>query len=416
MAERTNPVHRIAGSASAAFDRVADSPAWAMTPAETRETLLELAKVQAQVTELRWRVMAAAESHALSEADGSTSTASWLARRTHETPTRTHAMRRGALTLDDARFAPTRSAFAAGALHEDQVWVIIRAIEDLPDDEVTDEDRLLAQKHLIDLAAEHDAKQLRILAKKVFEVLAPEKAERREGEALEREERRARQKTRFAMRDNGDGTTSGWFKLPTLQAEMLGKAVQAFAAPRRTDPKAWHDENGRKIPYATLLGHAFAELIEHLPVDKLPKAGGVAATIVATVDLDTLRTGLGAATLDTGTRVSGGQIRRLACNAGIIPGVLGTASVPLDLGRKARLYSEHQRIAMGIRDRGCTAEGCDRPAAWCEAHHETAWSRGGKTSVKDGRLLCPWHHHLAHDDHYDMHHLPDGKVRFARRT
>ncbi|MCW2738975.1 HNH endonuclease signature motif containing protein [Nocardioides sp.] len=72
---------------------------------------------------------------------------------------------------------------------------------------------------------------------------------------------------------------------------------------------------------------------------------------------------------------------------------------------------------MGVRDGGCTAVGCDAPPAFCHAHHdETAWSRGGGTSVDKGRLLCSRHHTLIHDAAY--HHTLDkhGKVRFARRT
>jgi hypothetical protein len=72
---------------------------------------------------------------------------------------------------------------------------------------------------------------------------------------------------------------------------------------------------------------------------------------------------------------------------------------------------------MMIRDGGCTTEGCDRPAAWCHAHHdEVGWAEGGGTSVEHGRLLCPFHHGKAHDPLYDMTRLPDGKVRFHRRT
>jgi hypothetical protein len=416
VAERTDPVHRIAGAALAALDRVASTPAWGMTPGEQAEALVELAKVEARFRELRLRVMAAADRDGIGEEDGSTSTAAWLSRRTRESRVRTNGMLRCAVLLDDPTFSVTRDAFARGDLHEEQMWAIIRAVEDLPADEVSDEDRVLAQKHLVGLAADHDAKQLRFLGRKLFEVLAPEEAEKREGEALTREERRARQSCRFSMRDNGDGTSSGWFKLPTLQAEMLGKAVQAFAAPRRTDPKAWIDASGRKIPYAGLLGLAFAELVEHLPVDKLPQSGGVAATVVATMDLESLKHGIGAAVLDTGSRISAGEYRRLACNAGTIPAVLGTNSVPLDLGRKARLHSEQQRAAMALRDKGCTAVGCDRPPAWCEAHHEIRWSDGGGTSVDKGRLLCPRHHHLAHDSRYEVRRSAAGKVSFHRRT
>jgi hypothetical protein len=416
VAERSNPVHGFTGAALRALDRVAGSPAWAMTPDEQAEALVELAVVEARVAELRWRVLAAADRNQVGAKDGSSSTAAWLADRTRETRVRCSGDLRAARALDEERFAPTRAALAAGAVTVDQVWVILRAVEDLPADEVTDEQRRIAQEHLIGLAGEHDAKALRVLARRLFEVLAPEEADKREADALKREEERAREGCRFATRDNHDGTTSGWFKLPTATADMLSKAVQAFAAPRRTNPDAWLDADGRRRPYAALLGLAFADLVEHLPTEALPQAGGVAATAVVTLDLDTLLSGLGVASLDTGTQISAGEARRMACNAGLIPAVLGTRSQPLDLGRTVRLHTTAQRTAMGIRDGGCTAHGCDRPPAWCEAHHEIPWSRGGHTSVEHGRLLCPHHHRLAHDDRYDLSRMPDGQVRYTRRT
>jgi hypothetical protein len=415
VAERSNPVHGFAGAALRAVDRIAGSPAWAMSSAEQAETLVELTRLQARVTQLTWRVLAAAERDEIG-ADTAMSTAGWLARSTRQTRVRANAAVRGGLLLDEAGYTPTREAFAAGELTEDQVWVILRALEDLPADEVTSADRERAQRHLIGLAADHDAKQLRVLASRLFEVLAPEEADKREGEALERQERRARERCRFAVRDNGDGTASGWFTLPCLQADMLTKAVQAFAAPRRTEPTAWRDEDGKKRPYANLLGLGFAELVEHLPVDKLPQAGGAAATIVVTMTLDALKSGLGAAALDTGTPISASEARRLACTAGLVPAVLGTGSVPLDLGRAARLHTAHQRAAMALRDKGCSTEGCDRPPSWTEAHHDIAWTDGGDTSLRNGRLLCPRHHRLAHDTGYDMRRLPNGQVRFHKRT
>jgi hypothetical protein len=71
---------------------------------------------------------------------------------------------------------------------------------------------------------------------------------------------------------------------------------------------------------------------------------------------------------------------------------------------------------MALRDGGCRAEGCTIPAAWCEAHHHRQpWSRGGGTDLANGRLLCCWHHHRAHDDRYLTHLLPNGDIRFRRR-
>lgn len=123
------------------------------------------------------------------------------------------------------------------------------------------------------------------------------------------------------------------------------------------------------------------------------------------------------ASLDTGGRISAGEARRLARRAGIIPVVLGGASVPLDVGRKRRVHTEAQRIAMGLRDGGCTAGGCDAPSGMTEAHHdEVSWVHGGGTSVDRGRLLCPAHHRRIHDPTFQHSLDKHGKVRFTRRT
>jgi hypothetical protein len=44
------------------------------------------------------------------------------------------------------------------------------------------------------------------------------------------------------------------------------------------------------------------------------------------------------------------------------------------------------------------------------------WSEGGNTNLDDGILYCSWHHHRAHDRRYEAEILPDGQVRFRRRT
>ena len=96
--------------------------------------------------------------------------------------------------------------------------------------------------------------------------------------------------------------------------------------------------------------------------------------------------------------------------------MLSGKSKPLDLGRRRRLHTESQRLAMSIRDKGCTAQGCERPPAMCHAHHDTPWSQGGNTDLKTGRLLCGHHHRRIHDPHYDHERLPNGKVTFHRRN
>ena len=111
------------------------------------------------------------------------------------------------------------------------------------------------------------------------------------------------------------------------------------------------------------------------------------------------------------------EVRRLACSASILPAVVGGASEVLDLGRSKRLFSRAQRKALAIRDRRCRAEDCEIPPAWCEAHHAAKpWVEGGRTDLKDGVLLCSFHHHRAHDPAWTTARLPNGDVRYRRRT
>jgi hypothetical protein len=141
---------------------------------------------------------------------------------------------------------------------------------------------------------------------------------------------------------------------------------------------------------------------------------------MVTIALADLKKDLAAASV-TGSsegelRISASEARRLACNAMIIPAVLGGSSEILDLGRARRLFTPAQRKALALRDKTCRADACTVPANWCEAHHfETPWSRGGLTNLKHGKLFCPWHHQRAHDSRYTVDEMPNGDVRFNRR-
>ncbi|CAN7240478.1 DUF222 domain-containing protein [Knoellia sp. LjRoot47] len=99
----------------------------------------------------------------------------------------------------------------------------------------------------------------------------------------------------------------------------------------------------------------------------------------------------------SGTILNAGDIRRLACDADIIPVVLGSAGEVLDVGRAARLFTRGQRRALTHRDGGCTWPGCDAPASWARAHHVVHWADGGRSDLSNAALLCQRHHTHVHD-------------------
>ena len=100
--------------------------------------------------------------------------------------------------------------------------------------------------------------------------------------------------------------------------------------------------------------------------------------------------------------VTPATIRKIACDADIIPILLGSEGRILDIGRTTRIFPPHIRKAITARDQGCTFPNCTIPAPWCEAHHTTYWSHGGPTSTENGTLLCTHHHHLIHKEQWTI--------------
>ncbi|WP_252275131.1 DUF222 domain-containing protein [Nocardioides sp. LMS-CY] len=273
--------------------------------------------------------------------------------------------------------ASTREALAAGEICVERARVVVRWVDRLPAD-LGPETLAKAEAHLLAEARHHDAKALGRLGRRLWEVIAPGEADAHEAEILQRQEAAALRACSLTMADDGDGTTRGRFTLPTYHAAALKKMLMALAAPKHL--AATQGPGIERRPGPEALGRALCELIERYPVDRLPATGGVNATVVVVIDEDTLTRRLEkAGVLDTGDRISPGMARRLACEAGIIPAVLGSASIPLDLGRRSRYHTEHQRIAMFLRDRGCRAEGCDRTTG-LHAHHQQHWVDGGHTN------------------------------------
>ena len=258
--------------------------------------------------------------------------------------------------------------------------MIIGAVQALPD-HIDPEIVVDALATLVGYAEDHDAKALRILGRRILDVVAPEVGEAHEAQVLEGEEREAEAAAVFRMTDDGHGKCHGRFTISSRHGAMLKKSLLAIAAPKHraaTDGQA--PAPGRAV--GTPAGRGLRGVRRGAtPSDELPHAGGTSATVVVTMTLDTLMGGLKAAQLDTGHRISPGAARRLACRAGIIPAVLGSKSQVLDLGRRTRFHTAPQRIALAIEQGGCTAEGCDWPPGMCHAHHDQPWSQGGDTST-----------------------------------
>lgn len=112
-------------------------------------------------------------------------------------------------------------------------------------------------------------------------------------------------------------------------------------------------------------------------------------------------------------RLQDGSTRKLLCDARLLPVVVDSLSVPLDLGRNARLATPGQRRSMTVRDGGCVFPGCGLPASWCDAHHLDPWGHDGHTDVPRMASLCRHHHGVVHRTGWQMHARPDGRFWFV---
>jgi len=125
----------------------------------------------------------------------------------------------------------------------------------------------------------------------------------------------------------------------------------------------------------------------------VPPGARARPTLVVTVSYEELLCqGYAGGVLASGQRIPAGELRRIACDAEVIPVVLGGRSEILDLGRSERWVTPALRQALVIRDGGCIFPGCGATAVECEAHHIVPWWAGGPTSLENLALVCPFHH------------------------
>ena len=420
----THAVVAAVAEVRAVLKSVADSNPTFMSTDEKALALRELVRAEAQLAELRLRVLADAGD--VAQETGAKDAAAWFA---HATRTRlADANADLALAAALERDRPVlAAAMREGAVSLAQAHVIHRAVDALPAVVVADT-ITAAEAHLVAQADDFGPRELGRIGRRILDVVAPDVAEAAEAARLAALEAHAEEQTRLALRRLGDGTTRISGRVPDAVGTRLATYLEAYANPRvdRTEHPEGQGDPFRRLPYPRRLGQALGQLLEAVDPARLPIHGGDATTLVVTIPLASLRSELGEADLLgaglvpgddlTGDRITAGHARRLACTAKILPAVLGGDSLPLDLGRARRLFTPPQRKALMIRDRTCRAEGCDIPGTWCEAHHLDPWSLGGATDLDKGLLLCQHHHHRAHDTGYRTDRLPNGDLRFHRRT
>jgi Domain of unknown function (DUF222) len=196
------------------------------------------------------------------------------------------------------------------------------------------------------------------------------------------------------------------------QFETLTTAMNVACNPRLQDTAAGHPELDRRSRPQKLLDGLVGACGVALATGELPANGGLRPQVTVTINYRDLlqqlkeaehhkpRISSGSATFQG--PIHPGIIRKIACDADIIPVLLGSGSRVLDIGRTTRIFPPHIRKAITARDQGCAFPDCAMPAPWCEAHHISYWSQGGATSTENGTLLCSHHHHVIHKEQWKI--------------
>jgi hypothetical protein len=150
---------------------------------------------------------------------------------------------------------------------------------------------------------------------------------------------------------------------------------------------------------------ALGEIADAYLARQQPSFTGAPRTVIVTIDLDTLEGRLRDAWITTPWgAIAPETARRLACDAELIPMVLGGKSEVLDIGQADHAFTTAQRRAAYHRDGGqCVFPRCTNPPA--EVHHIKFRRHGGPTSLDNAAWLCAYHHWLVHEGGWTLERL-----------
>jgi hypothetical protein len=192
----------------------------------------------------------------------------------------------------------------------------------------------------------------------------------------------------------------------------LGREVEAqFHSGDRDRPVVVHpwiepNDHRRALALVALLDRADAELSSDSRAD-----------VVVHIDLNSMMSGLRAGSTHRtvfGADLPISTIRRMACDANIIPVVLNGDGVPLDVGRAKRLATAGQRRALEAAHETCAMPECAVAFHHCQIHHIDYWESGGGTDFGNMVPLCSRHHHAVHEGGWKIALDPETRALHAK--
>src|SRR4051794_20665428 len=299
-------------------------------------------------------------------------------------------------TLDLTR---TRDGVLSGEVSARHATYITQALSRLvppatPEGLVDETTLAEAQQALTEQSGMQSPAVVRAMAERLVAGLDPQA-----GERLARDEDRQAEVREVSLVRDASGMYLLNGRLTPLCGAALVAALDGWSAPR---PAADGTPDART---GAMRRHdALQQLAERGMAAEglLPTRHGTSCRLVVTVPAATLAAAIGrspavdAAQLPDGWPVSTLTAQTLACDADVVPILVGPDGGPLDVGSTLYLFPDGIRQAIITRDRGCTYPGCGSPPAWCQVHHLDSFRMGGPTSAANGALLCGRHHRHVH--------------------
>ena len=411
MTPSGHPVAQLCHRLGARLDEVGDPGLWSVGDAELAELVRGL---ETQLRRLQaWQTKAVAEARRrdLAKTVGATGPTAWLAGTLTARPGRARQISALAAALDRGLDA-TVAAFGTGRIDADQARVIAEAVQSLPAD-VGEQVRATAEAFLLEHATTLAAHLLAGLAAHVLDHIAPDVAEAAEAEAMARADARdSNRANTFTANPDHRGRIRLRGELDPQSWALVSAALEPFAKPDLpVQPDGLTEQDHRTAGQRN--ADALVEICRRtLAADETPTSFGFPAHIAVTIGYDQLKAAVGVGTLDTGTPISAEDIRRYACDATVLPVLLNSTGVPLDVGRAIRVFTKELRRAVELRDLGCAFPGCDRPPSLVQRapHHPLGRRRTHQPRQRGPALSRPPHRHPPSRVDRPPRHRPTTRV------
>jgi hypothetical protein len=300
-----------------------------------------------------------------------------------------------------------RIALAAGDLNREHAAEIASVLAQAPDS-VTPDDLADSETTLVALARQAPPFTVRKVAQRIrsywdFDGADPDK----------REQDLARPRREFRYTRTRDGRMRYSGELDAEMADLTEQLFTVLAKPAPADPFGNPDPRTRSQRQGDAIA-AVLDLAARAP--DVPVKAGERAVATVTVTLDDLERRAGTVVSDGHTPMTVSQLRRLCCDAKVLPAVLNGAGEVLDLGRAVRTATPAQRRALAVRDQGCTAPWCTKGPKWTTPHHIEYWTNlnggpGGRTDIGNLASICETDHRIVHHEGWDIR-LRNGTVEW----